>query len=99
MNINEYGQIIRANIGKDVSSANSYKINLEPIIGEIVEKPATLGVVNIVEGDETWLANQYVEYVVEEGVLSYAGQWRKRGKAQSTSSNANGNYSYFTVLA
>jgi len=99
MNVNEFGQTIRANIGEDVSSLTSYKMILEPELGVEVEKDATLGTVNIVVGDETFIANRYVEYVVEEKVLDRKGQWRKKGKATSATQEISGNYQRFTVLA
>ena len=99
MNVNEFGQIIRANIGEDVSSLTSYKMILEPELGDSVEKPATLGTVNIVENDETFIANQYLEYVVESEVLDRKGQWRKKAKATSSTQEISGNYQRFTVLA
>jgi len=99
MNVNEFGQTIRANIGEDVSGLTTYTMILEPELGESVEKTATLGAVNIVEGDETFLANQYLNYVVESEVLDRAGQWRKKGKATSPTQEISGNYQRFTVLA
>jgi len=98
MNVNEFGQTIRANIGEDVSSLTDYKMILEPELGKRVEKVATIGVVNVVEGDETFLANQYLEYVVESEVLDRSGQWRKKGKATSSTQEISGNYARFTVL-
>ncbi len=99
MNKNEFGQTIRANIGEDVSSLTTYKMILEPELGNSVEKNATLGTSNIVVNDETFLANQYVEYVVESEVLDRIGQWRKKGKATSPTQEISGNYQRFTVLA
>jgi len=98
MNKDEFGQTIRANLNEDISSANSYQLSLEPQAGAIINKTATIGTVNITEGDEKWLANQYVEYVVEDGVLDKAGQWRKKGKAIFSTKEVLGNYSRFTVL-
>ena len=99
MNVDEFGQTIRANIGEDVSSLTTYKMILEPELGKSEEKIATLGTVNVVEGDETFLANQYLEYVVEKDVFHKAGQWRKKGKASTPNQEVSGNYSRFTVLA
>jgi len=99
MNVNEFGQTIRANIGQDVSSLTTYKMILEAETGKCIEKDATLGTVDVVEGDETFLANQYLEYVVESEVLDRVGQWRKKAKATSATQEISGNYQRFTVLA
>ena len=99
MNKGEYGQTIRANLGEDISSATEYKIILEPQSGDKLEKTATLGTSNVTEGDETYLANEYVEYVIESGVLDYSGLWRVKGEATiSGTSKKIGNYKRFTVL-
>jgi len=99
MNINEFGQTIRADIGEDVSSLTTYKMILEPELGDSVEKPATLGVVNVTDDDSILIANEYVEYVVESEVLDKQGQWRKKGMATSATQEISGNYQRFTVLA
>ena len=98
MNVNEFGQTIRANIGEDVSSLTTYKMLLEPELGKGLEKIATLGTSNVVEGDETFIANEYIEYVVESEVLDRQGQWRKKGVATSPTQEISGNYQRFTVL-
>jgi len=72
---------------------------LEPELGKSEEKIATLGTVNVVEGDETYLANNYLEYVVEENVFHKSGQWRKKGIATTPNQEISGNYERFTVLA
>ncbi len=99
MNKGEFGQVIRANLNQDISSANSYKMVLQPQEGDSVEKTATLGASNITVGDESWLANEYVEYTVESGILDFTGQWRRKGKATFSNKEIIGNYSRFTVLA
>jgi len=98
MNKNEFGQTIRANFGEDVSLANSFKMILEPEQGILVEKNAILGTVNIVDGDQDFLANEYVEYTIEAEVLNRSGQWRKRGKATFSNKETLGNFARFTVL-
>ena len=97
MNYLEYGQTIRANLKTDVSSANSYQINLRPQNGAKIEKVATLGTSNITEGDESWIANEYVEYVIEANILDQVGQWQKQGVALFTNSQTIGDYERFTV--
>lgn len=99
MNIDEFGQTLRANIDTDVSSATSYKMILEPEKGEEIEKVAILGTVNIVENDQTFIANEYIEYILESDVIKFIGQWRKKGIAVISSTEEKaGNYARFTVL-
>ena len=98
LNKNEFGQTLRANLGEDISNATSYKMILQPQLGETLEKTATLGTVNIVVDDKTYLANEYVEYTTIDGDLDYAGTWRLKGIAKSTGSDIIGDYRKFTVL-
>lgn len=99
MNIDNFGQTLRANIGSDVSSASSYQMVLEPEKGNEIGKTATLGTVNIVEGDQTFIANEYIEYILEPNVIKFIGQWRKKGIAViSSTQETAGNFARFTVL-
>ena len=98
--MNEFGQTLHANLGEDVSAATSYAMILQPELGVLVEKVATLGTVNLVVGDETFLANEYVSYVVEPNVLDKPGAWRIKGKAPFSSTVEKvGNFRRITVLA
>jgi len=99
MNINDFGQTLRANIGANVSSATAYQMILEPEKGKEIEKTATLGTVNVVEGDQTFIANEYIEYILEADVIKFIGQWRKKGIAViSGTQQTAGNFARFTVL-
>ena len=101
MNLNngEYGQTLRVNLGEDVSTATEYSFILEPQYGEKLEKTGILGTVNITEGDEDWLANEYIEYVTIVGDINKSGQWRKKGIAtMSATETVNSDYDFFTVL-
>ena len=95
---NEFGQTLRANLGEDISNATSYKMILQPQLGETLEKTATLGTVNIVVDDETYLADQYVEYTTIVDDLDYTGTWRLKGIAVYSTSETIGDYRKFTVL-
>ena len=99
LNVNEYGQVLRVNFGLDVSSASSYNFIIEPKVGEKVEKStATLGTANVTVGDETYTANQYIEYTTASGDLDQAGQWRIKGEAtMSGSIKVISNYKSITV--
>lgn len=102
LNKNEYGQKVYVNMGEDVSTATTITMILQPQIGEKLEKVAADGVAvgstNITVDDENLIANEYLEYTIKEGDLSYSGMWRKKGEAQLTSTNkVISNYSKFEV--
>lgn len=98
INNGEYGQTIRANIGLDVSGGTAYTMILEPKIGDILTKTATLGTVNVVDEGKTLLANQYVEYVLASGDITTPGMWRKRGQATVSGKEVIGNFERFMVM-
>jgi hypothetical protein len=99
INKNEYGQTLRVNFGEDISTATAYNFIIEPQAGTKLEKTGTLGTSNVTEGDETYLANQYIEYVTTDSDIDQASQWRKKGEATMSATDKRiTDYSYFTVL-
>ena len=111
----EYGQVIRANLKQDVStntglemiiqpelgrSINSNTLTLKPMGAVVVTNPdVAVGVVDVVVDDETYLANEYLEYTIKANDLSKSGIWRVKGAADITPTNrVVGDYSRFTVL-
>lgn len=103
LNKNETGQTVRANLAQDISTATAYKFILEPKVGVKLEKVDSDGVVlgtsNIVVDDETYLANQYIEYTIKEGDLNFSGLWRFKGEATlSNTSKVIGDYKRVRVL-
>lgn len=91
LNLNEYGQTLRINMGENVSTATAFKFILEPRQGTKKEKVdadgVVLGTTNITVDDEDWLANEYIEYTLKDGDLDYAGQWRIKGEATMSATN------------
>ena len=112
----EYGQIVRANIGVDVSTNTGLEFILQPKSGApinattVLDQPlnailrtgsdgVVVGTVNIAIGDETFLANEYLEYTTLPDDLSISGLWRIKGAAQLSATNkAVGDYRNVTVL-
>ena len=81
-NQDSYGELFRVNFGEDVSGANSYSMAFQPESGEVVEKSVSLGLIDVVVGDQQFLANQYAEYTTEQDVFDeYAGRWRVKAVA------------------
>lgn len=88
INKNEYGQTVRVNFGQDISAATSYNFILEPQIGDKQEKStAVAGTVNVVVGDETYIADQYIEYTLADGDIDQDGLWRLKGEATISATN------------
>lgn len=102
MNINsfEYGQTVRVNFGQDISAATSFNFILEPRIGDKKEKSTAIaGTVNVVVGDESYLADQYIEYTLASGDIDQDGLWRIKGEAtMSATSKVISDYKMFSVL-
>lgn len=91
LNKGEYGQLVYANLGEDVSSGTDLKMVLEPQVGEKLERLAgdgvAVGTSNVTVGDVTFLANQYLQYTILSGDLTYAGTWRLKGEVNLSSTN------------
>lgn len=103
LNKAETGQVLRVNLNEDISTATAYKFNLEPRLGALKAKldadGVVLGTVNITVDDESYLANQYLEYTTKTDDLDYAGQWRIKGEAtMSATQTIIGDYKMITVM-
>lgn len=103
LNKGEYGQKVYVNMGEDVSGASTITFILEPQSGEKLTKQAADGVAvgasNVAYEDQTFIANEYLEYTIKDGDLTYAGTWRLKGECLLTSTNkVISDYSYIEVL-
>ena len=104
LNENEFGAIINVNMGQDVSTNIGLEMVLEPEIGDEKvfnqSEGVTVGSVNIQDGDQTFLANEYLQYTLKDGDLDFVGTWRKRGRVKLTTTNELvSNFVLFQVLA
>jgi len=103
LNKDEYGQVVYAKMGEDVSTATDYSFILEPKRGtkqtKAVADGVALGTTNIYVNDELHEANKYLTYTVKEGDLDVSGIWRKRGEATMSETNVViGDYDLMSVL-
>ncbi len=109
----EYGQVLRADIGQDVSTNTGLRFILQPKSGTpenntrtdnypnaiVRTSGVTVGAVDVVVGDVTFSANEYLEYTTLVNDLSISGLWRVKGEADITSTNkVSGDYRNITVL-
>lgn len=110
----EYGQVLRANMGEDVSTNIGLTFILQPKAGtpdsanNSTDQPrnaiirttgVTVGTVDVFDGDTKLLANEYLEYTVQQGDFDIAGQWRIKGEAKiSSTKKVSGNFKLITVL-
>ena len=86
---------------KQGSSKNASLLNADRPNGAIIatNPDVTVGTVDIVVGDETYSANEYLEYTIKANDLSRPGIWRLRGTAViSSTSKLIGDFVRFTVL-
>jgi len=100
LNYNEIGQVIRVNAGLDISLSTPTLILL-PEVGEVKEitQGVTIPDVDMVVGNETYLADQYIEYSTIDGDLDYTGRWKKKAKLDFSNSNImQTDYQKFKVL-
>ena len=81
------GGVLRVNFRQDISTATAFTMTLEPEVGEKLDKVPTLGTVDVDVGDETFLANQYVNYTTLADDFTYVGRWRKKATATLSASN------------
>ncbi len=98
----EYGNVLRVNFNQNLTTATELGFTLEPKFGESIEKTnqtgVTIGTTNINVGDETYLANEYTEYTIEENQLENAGQYRMKGYAIFPIGKVITDFQQFTVL-
>lgn len=106
---NEVGRKIAVNIAEDISNASNYEIILTHNKYTLTVGPSE-GVLRPNEDvtftpcgatePVTFLANQYLYYVVKDGDIPYSGDWNGRSHIQFTSPNIQnlfGNVESFEV--
>ena len=101
LNYNEIGQPIRINLGEDISLATPTLILL-PEVGNVknIVTGVSIPTLDVTVGDETLLANQYIEYYTLSGDLDYAGRWKFKAKLEFTATDIRQtDYQKFRVLA
>ena len=103
LNKSEFGQVLRVNMNDDVSVNTALLFTLQPKFGESITKTdatgVSVGTANVDVGDSTYLANEYLEYTIESGVLDFSGQFRMKGEATLSATNKIvSDYQYINVL-
>ena len=101
LNFKEIGQPIRINLNVDISLATPTLI-LQPELGTTKEITSGVSIpaTNVTVGDETLLANEYIEYYTLENDLDYVGRWRFKAKLDFSSTDVRQtDYQKFRVLA
>ena len=101
LNYKEVGQPIRINLGEDISLATPTLI-LWPEVGcsKEITDGVTIPATNVTVGDETLLANEYIEYYTKEADLDYVGRWKFKAKLNfSTTDIRQTDFQKFRVLA
>ena len=89
LNTSEYGQTLIIDFNQDVSGSTALNFILEPRHGDNIERTASdgvlVGTVDIDVRDESFLANQYVQYTTKEGDIDQVGTWRYKAEVQLNS--------------
>jgi hypothetical protein len=99
-NVDEYGSILRVNLGTDISTGTNLKVYIQPLRGDKKEftTNVAVGTSNTNVDDQTFLANEFLEYTIQEDDLDQEGQWRARGEALVSGELIKSDYVKFTVL-
>lgn len=100
LNYNEIGQIIRVNVGEDISAATP-TLFLLPEVGDKLEITAGVSIpsVSVTVDDEVYLADEYIEYATVDEDLSYVGRWKKKAQLKYSASNiSQTDYVKFQVM-
>lgn len=102
MNVGEYGQVFRFNAFQDISSGTP-TLKLRPKYGTTITVTTADGVtipdsaINV--NGQTFNANEYIEYTVKEGDLTYAGRWEAKLEVlYSPTDRSVTDWKRFTVL-
>lgn len=101
LNFNEVGQVIRINVGKDIS-ASVPTLVLQPEVGntKLIVSGVTIPNVNVEVGSDTFFADEYVEYTTKAGDLNYVGRWKKKAMLDFSSTNVEQtDFTKFRVLS
>lgn len=105
MNINEFGNTIRVNLGEDITGFTHelHLISPAPVVKRQIktaEDGLVIGVASLTIGDVTLNPGEYLEYVFKEGDIFIAGEWRVRVYSTATDNNRrklSSFESFFTV--
>ncbi len=100
-NEGEYQSLLYVNLGEDISAGTDLTVILEPLQGEKKEFTTyvSVGISNTLVDVQTFLANQFLEYTIQEDDLDYIGQWRARGSAIVSGELIKSDFVKLTVLA
>ena len=105
LNFNEIGQVIRIQLGQDLTLIQPLPtptLILQPEIGEakIITTGVTIPSEDITVDGELFCAYEYIEYTTVDGDLDYTGRWRKKYKLEfSTANIQQGDFEKFRVLS
>lgn len=88
LNFNEVGQVIRINVGKDIS-ASTPTLVLQPEVGntKLITSGVTIPTVQVEVNGVIFYPDEYIEYFTKDGDLDYVGRWKKRVKLDFSSTN------------
>lgn len=101
-NYKEVGQVIRVNVGSDITSATALTLKLFPQVGKVKEisTGVTAPAVTVTVGAETFTSGEYIEYTTLATDLDYIGLWMKKAVITYSANNiGQTNYEPFRVLA
>ena len=100
-NVSSYGQVVRVNLMENILSNSGLELIIRPEVGpaHVITEGVTVGEVDVVVGDEVFLANEYIEYTTLDGDLDSAGLWQKKATAKLAGAiRVSSRFVRFTVL-
>ena len=83
LNFNEVGQVIRINVGKDISASTPTLI-LQPEVGQTKEitDGVTIPTIQVEVNGVIFYPDEYIEYFTKDGDLDYTGRWKFKAKLE-----------------
>lgn len=104
LNFNETGQVIRVQLGQDLTLTSPLptpSLTLQPELGQTIKitDGVTIPDVDVTVGNELFCAYEYIEYTTKDGDLDYVGRWKQKYTLEFSSANIQqGNFERFRVL-
>lgn len=99
VNIDSAGSKLYLNFGQDISTGTDLSMTLQPESGQLKTVTPTVGTSNVTVDNQNLLANEYLEYTIQDGDFEqYHGRWRMKGSATVSGEIIVPNYVLFRVM-
>lgn len=94
---NDFGRVVRLWCRRDISSYTTFEMVFTSPSNTSIVKTASLGTTAVTTDLGTFPANEYIEYTVEEKLLSEPGLWEVRARVKKSGIQITGEPHQFMV--